>query len=1152
MFIHLPMRNILLWSLLLMTLFTALKASAADATLAERDTWNADTRGVLPKMAHPPNCDGVIHPEEWAQAAEFSAQLSQGWGIAGHHFFPRTVIWHLGWDAQNLYLASRTVLLENERPRRNARSNVGSEVMSDDTLEMWLDPKGRNAGNELASYFQGMVNTLGITYYARLYPSVGAKTDTWDPHWKIGASINDQYMDIEITMPNTGFGLAQPNKTGDTWGIMLARNFMFQNWNQSPMAYEFPNFGFAVNSYYPLMTLDDAAPYVKFRCPLELYQGKAVADADIINPGATAQRVRTLLTIGTVQSTFYKAERLMELPANGHLDYHLNEALNPAIDLTKSAVYKYSFTVTSEDGKQELFHTHFAFDPMESRDWLKMKFRPAPELTANASFNPVRSKLQSSVDVIDFPQRNEITAVKTVVTDGAGKVLAESRTDKKYRDMYGDLVQCPPLATGKYAWKASVLLKDGTEKAAGEGTFEKKDETKSFPWWNYNGGNAEKVLWPFTAVKVEKGGQVLKAWGNELQLDGLALPAQIIATGNTERWPQGRSGNPAVLAEPVHLDAVIGGKATRFKASGKPKLVSAADYRLMLSGSTQANGVQISTATRFEQDGSYFIDLTLAPAKAGKPVTIDSLDLSIPLRDDVATFLNAYAHCGYSGYFIDRTPIKALAGATSAKRYAVWEPALCGAPTVTAGDFIPQIWLGNEFRGLLWYADSDSGWTPTDGKRAQQIDREGNKVILIHHLINVPTELKAPRTISFVMQPTPQRPLQPGWRMLNSSFSQSFMDASSYGRNSLNYSASINLNGDAAYAKSLEYSKRFTAFKGKHPNQEMYFAPHTESSAIMTTDWPARGYFGGEWEGGTYNKTLNDHTLWYVNKWVEQGGIQSLYHDQFSPHKVTSVSSGLAYFLHDGRVQPGFALTTRRDYVMREHALWMEKGIIPPRTLTHTTNGGPLASYSWVDSCVDGEDKQINKNTPLDFADTWPSDRLRAGSIAYNWGVTFSWMRLFDGKGMSKEEVDAHARIYAGHCLMHDVMNAYMWTFAPNYSPQSPLLAWGMDDERVCFWPFWSNSDAVKQNIPDVKVSAWTLPDRVMLCVFNYSKEKMADSTVTLDLKKLGVVLPAEVRVINAEKPAQSITAEINKDTATLHLSLGKRDYLLVSIAAGK
>jgi len=1123
-------------------------ARAAEATLAQRDAWHGDTRAAIPKTARPPVIDGKIAAEEWAQAAEFNAQLSQGWGTGGHHFYPRSVTWHLAWDEQNLYLASRTLLLTNERPKRAARTSVGSDLMRDDTLEMWLDPKGRNAGKQLASYFQSMVNALGITYFARLYPSVGAKTDNWKPGWKIATRLTDRHMDVEIRMPAAGFDLAR-NARGDVWGMMLARNFMFRTWNQSAMAYEFPNFGFAVNSYYPLMSLRDDAPFVKFRYPGEIYQGKAFVNARLVNPTASPRRVRAQLTIRQGKKTIHNTVKALSLPARGHEEFLVRGPTDPPIDAAKKALYRYAFTVTSADGKREFFHTHFEYDPTENRSLLTQAYPPPPELSASARFNPVRSMLESSVDVIDFGRKGDIAAARTVVKDASGKLLAEARATKGFRSLYHGIVRMPPLSPGKYSWSTSVVLKDGSDVPAGKGTFEKKDEAKEFPWWNFAGGNAEKVLWPFTKLSVAEDGRVVRAWGKEIHLDGLAMPTQILVTGNAERWPADRSGKPEVLAAPLRLDAVIGGKAERFGASGRPRVVSAANHRLCLAGKAGAGDLSATSRTRLEQDGAYFVELTLGPKDPRRPVRVERLDLSIPVRAKVATFLNAYAHCGFSGYFIDFLPTKRLSG-DAAARHEVWNPSLCGSPSVAVGDFIPQIWLGNEHRGLLWYADNDRGWTPVDGRHAQQIDRAGDRVILVHHLIRTPVEVRRPRTIRFVLQPTPMRPLQPGWRMLNSNFSQSFMLADLYGRKQASYSAMVNLADDAAYAKSLEFSRRFKAHKGKHPNRELYLAPHTESSAVMTSDWPARNYFGGEWDGGTYTKTLNDHTLWWIERWIRKGGLQGLYHDQFSPHRIESVSSGLAYALPDGRVQVGFALTGRRDFVMREHALWMENGIIPPRTLTHTTNGGPLGSYGWVASCVDGEDKQINANTPLDFADTWPSSRIRAGSISYNWGVTMSWMRLFDAKGMTAEQVEHHKRIYAGHCLLHDVMNAWMWSYAWNYDPKSALLAWGMDDERVAFWPFWSNGDVVTVTDPKVKVSAWTLPGRVLCCAMNYAKDAPAQCTITMDLDAMAVSLPGPPAASNAEKPAETWKARRTGGRVKVTVTLPKRDYALVSVAA--
>ncbi len=1134
----------------------AVMSAADEASIAERSTWNADSRGTIPKMKAPPVCDGVINAGEWRDSAEFNAQVDQG---AGHNFYPREVVWHIAWDESNIYIASRTVLLENEVPKRNARSSVGARVMYDDTIEMWLDPKGRNAGKELASYYQAMINAIGITYFCRLFPSVAARSDDWRPDWKIASKVHDGFLDFEIQMPIKDFALAQPNKGGDVWGMMFARNFMFENWNQSPMAYQFPSFGFAVHTFYPLMTLADKDLYVKFRNPQPLFDGKAFAGAEIINPSGAAKKASVRLAISRLgekpkdpAAQIFERKQTLEVPAGGSAKFAVDEALNPPVDIAKSASYRYEFSV-SDEAEREIFHCHFKYNPTVGRDWIGKKFQPPRQVNAWTAFNPVRSILEWYVDVIDFPGKKDVASARVIALDAGGKAIGESSQNLVYNDLFCGLLQLPALPPGKYSWKASLVMKDGTEVPAGEGIadkggFEKKDEAAAFPWWGTKLGDAEKVLWPYAAVKADEGGAKLKAWGKEIELDGLALPKKIISAGNSEKWPAGRAGSPEVLAAPIRIESVVDGRPATVPSDGKPKLVSSADHRIRLAGEAIAGQLRISTKTAFEQDGAYFVEMTLAPAKPGERVKLDSLDMVIPMRSEVATFLNAYAHCGYSGYYIDWVSKEPMGGGKAEGRFKVWDASLNGPPSVTVGDFIPQIWMGNEFAGLLWYADNDKGWTPADGVHSQEIFRDGGQVLMVHHIISVPTEIKEERQVSFVIQPTPIRPLTPGWRMLNCNFSQSFLNWDAMGRSGAAYSAMVNLSNDDCYAKSKAFSDKWPGPKSPRPTLAMYYAPHTESSEIMTSIWPDRNYFGAEWLNGSYTDTLNDHTIWYINKWIEKGGLQGIYHDQFSPHRNTSVTTGLAYFLPDGRVQPGFALTTRRRFVMREHALWMEKGIMPPRTLTHATNGAPLGSVGWVESCLDGEDKMINKNMPLDFADTWTSDRIRAGSISYNLGTTFAWMRLIDSSGMTPEQQTAHTRNYVGHCMMHDVLNAMETNFKKTFNA---MVDWGLDDDKVFFWPHWSNGDVVASSDKDVKVSAWTLPDRILLCAMNYSKDRASECSVELKADKLGVSLPAE-RAARCVETGKEEKLSGDAGALTVGFSVKPRDFRLLSLGPAK
>jgi hypothetical protein len=148
-----------------------------------------------------------------------------------------------------------------------------------------------------------------------------------------------------------------------------------------------------------------------------------------------------------------------------------------------------------------------------------------------------------------------------------------------------------------------------------------------------------------------------------------------------------------------------------------------------------------------------------------------------------------------------------------------------------------------------------------------------------------------------------------------------------------------------------------------------------------------------------------------------------------------------------------------------------------------------------------------------------------------------------------------------------------MVVFNSQADESKPPLNWGMNDDRVVFWPYWRNGDVVTvAGAPDVKVSAWTLPargepsrtargepsrtarsepgraDRVLFCVFNYSKAAAADASVTLDLRKLGVALSAGAVAADAEKKGTDIAGEFGKGQARIRATIGPRDYRLIAV----
>ncbi len=60
---------------------------------------------------------------------------------------------------------------------------------------------------------------------------------------------------------------------------------------------------------------------------------------------------------------------------------------------------------------------------------------------------------------------------------------------------------------------------------------------------------------------------------------------------------------------------------------------------------------------------------------------------------------------------------------------------------MTVGSFYPTVWIGNEQRGLVWWADNDKGWFPDDAVPAHDAVREGGAVVLRNNIIGSTVEL---------------------------------------------------------------------------------------------------------------------------------------------------------------------------------------------------------------------------------------------------------------------------------------------------------------------------------------------------------------------------------------------------------------------------
>jgi len=85
-------------------------------------------------------------------------------------------------------------------------------------------------------------------------------------------------------------------------------------------------------------------------------------------------------------------------------------------------------------------------------------------------------------------------------------------------------------------------------------------------------------------------------------------------------------------------------------------------------------------------------------------------------------------------------------------------------------------------------------------------------------------------------------------------------------------------------------------------------ASHTEQGNYQSRsrDRDARNYFGPEWAFNTWTPSFQDHLLWYMQRYIREGGLSGIYHDQYYPNAVHNTITGAAWELPDGRVNRGY------------------------------------------------------------------------------------------------------------------------------------------------------------------------------------------------------------------------------------------------------
>ena len=1053
---------------------------------------------TAPYAYQKPVIDGVINDAEWHGAESVNALQTTNKQVS-----PRQTRFWMIWDEDNIYMAMRSPLREGERVVQNLRDTTREiNVVFDDSYEIFFD-LGTKSPDGQPVFFQYLANFADAHYRVMHEPAVGNSRLGWKANWTVRNRLtpDGRVWEMEAAIPRQGMYRDKPFADRDTLTVLMARDYK-KPWEQN----SFEGTGdFSARDTFSKVVLSKSAPAIHL-----LRVADPQAQTFGLELAAFGQEATRLAWSFTSDGGITKTGTF-DVPKG-----KLVTAPGTALDFDKvpekgQTVGSYRIRVTSADGKM----TYLDWASARQFGDLKTLALETPDsndrIGMTLALNPVNDYVRVIGDFIDYANRGQVEHCAVVVLDAAGKKLAQASYKLDESASVRGLIPLPGLPEGKYSAKLTVIGKDGAVLREIPSEFAKEDPAKKFKWWNTAAGNIEKVLSPWTPVKVK--GQEIAVWGRTMTIGAAGLPAQVISQGR------------ALFAAPAVLRAELADGKT-VEAKGAPaKIASAADHRVVADARATLGGIEVTSRVTAEFDGMYKVEMTLTPK--GK-ADVKSLKMIVPLNAAVAGYVYGKGEGIREGFYMGYLP--------QDKTGTIWDCRKVGSQAMLVGSFIPYVWVGDPEGGICWFADSDRGWVPSSTTPAIELVRSGKSVEMVFNLISEAFTIDAPRTITFAFQASPAKALKGAWRTNRWWCGDTFGWGGGCwvyptGKGSTIWQSRPNTTIPELCRKKADE---------KHKGGGLA-VPYFEYNTMA--DAGEQAYFGEAWKTSSgplhYGKSLTDYVIWNLDDWIKSSGIDGWYLDNVRPVVCDNIDAGRGYRLPDGRVQPEFNIFGMRDFFLRLRAVFQENGkdgVI----VNHMTNNQILPWNAPVDVAYDGELHVIYPEMGKDFMDFWALERLFM-DVPGTWGINVNFMNEYQGQWQPEAKLKA-MRAYSGAVLMHDALPT--GNSATDVCQRQMLAArdrFGIAGDDVAFIGYWKKDAGLACPTKDVYLAGWVKPGKVLVGVINWGEK--AEASVRLDLKKLG--LPATCKAWDAEKPENQLA--IGGD-GRLTVPVERHDFRLIIV----
>lgn len=703
-----------------------------------------------------------------------------------------------------------------------------------------------------------------------------------------------------------------------------------------------------------------------------------------------------------------------------------------------------------------------------------------------------------------------------VVTNG--KTTASSRVDKFVDGMAFTALDISKVPTGPQVVRATLLDAAGKEVARAEVPVEKPAEA---PWMNTKVGLDDRVLPPFTEIRVggvravaarKPAGKSVECWGRKYVMDG-PFPTQIESAGQ------------AMLAAPVRLSlATQSGEVAFQKNAGK--IGGWSPTRANHSGSAEAPNIKLETKSVIEYDGMLWTDVTLTPKQ---PTRITNLTINVPMRAANAVYIH-HAAADWGG---DNAGFLPQNGYESA-------------------NFQPYIWLGDDDRGLAWFADSQKSWSNVGGQTVQRVVRNGDRVEMQIQVINLPTEVTEPLRFSFGFQATPVKAIpreSQGWRLGNLGTAENLNDPS-MGNIQVVWCNGNLVHYGYPWPKDPEKFRKLVA---ELHAKKILVVPYVNLN-FMSTGAPEWNYYSADWRdagrsfsGGDVGEmgsdligacpqveAWRDFIAYKIAKFVDEFQVDGIYIDCWNPYPCVVEEHGCGWRDAAGNLRGRVPMLGMREVVRRVREVFADRR---PNfhLIIHMSADVVMPMLAFADSMLDGEQYQGERAPKDDYLSIVPLDKWRAENTGGHWGVFPFFLPEFTGK--ARIEPLATERL-AGIMLAHGASPWPIWCKTDViFDAWKTLDKFGVVDAE--FVPYWRPNGVTVDN-KEVLVSLYRKPGKTMLVVLNSGKDD-ASVALKVDTKQLGLS-PTFVA-----KNAADGSVTNRGDDGTLKLKIPGRGYQLVA-----